>query len=56
MAEPTCDCGHSRYDHELGDCTERPGPCHGAFDCECECEWYEGPDQDDLDEQETTDG
>lgn len=45
MSEPTCDCGHSRYDHDLPEYYERPGECHGAWDCECP--FYEGPDQDD---------
>ncbi len=42
--EPTCECGHSRYDHEQGDFADPPGRCHGAFDCECA--FYMGPDLD----------
>lgn len=46
MSEPTCECGHSRFDHELPDYQERPGAC---TEWDCECPWYEGPDQEDLD-------
>lgn len=48
MSEPTCECGHSRFDHELPDYQERPGAC---TEWDCMCPWYEGPDQDENDEE-----